>query len=229
MTLKLGREIVRTCCAGVAVHLVVVTACSAGGGGHGERLTAEPGHQLDAAQASVTDELGEEQAAPDAGKPLPTLPVPVTEAKANESGSRLKARWYAGADGSRQFVNWYDTELGTECYFQDIGDGVLRCLPSVTASVHYTDSACSRLLFSDITSPCGETPMTIGAVPVKIGGACAPQYKYYRPSAKTVPTQVFALSGTDCVAQPADPGLTYWTAGAAMPIASFATADIVTE
>lgn len=227
--MKLGREVLRTCCAGVVVHLVVVMACSAAGGGRTE--TDPGGNRLDAAQADAADDpaAADIKGEPDAASALPSLPMPIAEAKANESGTRLKARWYVGADGSRQFVNWYDSELGTECYFQDSGDGVLRCLPIVRASVHYTDETCSRLLFSSVTSACGETPLTIGAVPVKVSGACAPQYKYYKPSAKTVPTQVFALSGSECIAQEIDPKLTYWTAGAALPVSSFVAGEIATE
>lgn len=50
------------------------------------------------------------------------------------SGSRLKVRYWEGADGSRLPVGLYDTELGLDCEPMLTSDGVYRCLP--TGLVH---------------------------------------------------------------------------------------------
>lgn len=52
---------------------------------------------------------------------------------ASGSGSRLKARFWVGEDGSRQQIGFYDIDRDDKCTFQvgGINDpGVVRCLPS---------------------------------------------------------------------------------------------------
>ena len=51
------------------------------------------------------------------------------------AGTRLRPHWYETAGGDRQFVAWFDTQLGGECAFETASDGALRCLPKVSASV----------------------------------------------------------------------------------------------
>ncbi len=41
------------------------------------------------------------------------------QAISNRSGTRLKARFVRGADGTREFRGWFDTQLGLACSFQD--------------------------------------------------------------------------------------------------------------
>jgi hypothetical protein len=59
------------------------------------------------------------------------LAVPDAKAEPQTSGTRLKARWIVGDDGSRQFSVWWDAKLGVECQFQDGGDGKRYCLPTI--------------------------------------------------------------------------------------------------
>jgi hypothetical protein len=65
------------------------------------------------------------------------------------SGDRLRARWYLGQDGARQFAGWYDEKMDLECSFALAGDGVVRCLPmsDVRADVYFKE---------DLESPCSE-------------------------------------------------------------------------
>lgn len=235
MAIKLGREIVRTLAAGVVVHFGMVMACSYEGGLPHYADEPSEGSRLDGnVPDGEGDELGEQaeqtaqQDRPDAS---PGLLVPVKEAKANESGSRLKARYYAGADGSRQFLNWLDSEFDAECYFTDTGDGTLRCIPwaSVSTTAHFADSQCKQLLFSLPSAACGTSPTIARALIPNTFGTCAQQYKYYQPGTKTAPVQVYALSGANCISQPVDAKRTYWFAGAELPISSFVSGEIVTE
>ena len=48
----------------------------------------------------------------------------------DESGSRLKLRYYAGDDGSKLAAGMWDTMLQTPCRFLKTMDGSLRCLPT---------------------------------------------------------------------------------------------------
>jgi len=47
------------------------------------------------------------------------------------SGSRLKAHYFVGADGSRQFRAWYDSQLDMLCDWARATDNKTRCLPPV--------------------------------------------------------------------------------------------------
>jgi hypothetical protein len=70
-----------------------------------------------------------------------TLRDPVAQARAdpNQSGSRLKAKYYLGADGSKMFAGLYDSVLNFDCAFDELyfgdfifgpaPDGTIRCLP----------------------------------------------------------------------------------------------------
>jgi len=70
-------------------------------------------------------------------------------------GSRLKARWLVGADGSKSLVagEWLDTVTSQRCAYSTATDGALRCLPDafspadgVNAAIFYSDSACTSPL-----------------------------------------------------------------------------------
>ncbi len=66
------------------------------------------------------------------------------------AGSRLRPVM-AVADGVAAFMTWRDTELGVDCRFRRMVDGVRRCIP-VWPSVVFTDAACTKAAF--IESPC---------------------------------------------------------------------------
>lgn len=59
------------------------------------------------------------------------------------SGTRLRARFYTGADGAREFIGWHDTKLDVDC---NIGPAenvtTLRCLPKLAAPSYFADAAC---------------------------------------------------------------------------------------
>ena len=82
-----------------------------------------------------------------------SLVNPVADAKADveQSGARLKAKHYVGADGSTQFAGWHDTQLDVDCIFLNSADGSLRCLPAFPFSAAFVgpffgDSGCSQPL-----------------------------------------------------------------------------------
>lgn len=85
-------------------------------------------------------------------------PVPDADAAPTVSGSRLKAKYIAGEDGSRQFnYAWRDTKRNEDCNFAHMADGKLRCLPTSGASqIYFADEACSTPLWVRVkASGCG--------------------------------------------------------------------------
>jgi hypothetical protein len=69
---------------------------------------------------------------------------------AAESGSRLTAQWFVGADGSRQFKGMYDTLLDVECIPREVTPGgEWRCLPKAAGGLSlFGDAACTQRLWA---------------------------------------------------------------------------------
>ncbi|MEY4548401.1 MAG: hypothetical protein RL685_4596 [Pseudomonadota bacterium] len=231
--MHLGKELLRTCLAGLTVHLVVVSACSAGGGGDGDGPELRLATGSDAGRTTA-DPANAEQARPtdrrDAGQ-APSLLLPVAEAKANESGSRLKARWFVGDDAAREFVGWFDSELKTECAFSRGRDGLLRCLPTSGATPLYTTSDCTGpLVYSVPVSSCDTHPAVgILAADIAPNACAATSNRYFSLSDEVVPEATYFLSGSLCKTVDVDSAHTYWTQGAELHPSRFVSAEIVTE
>jgi hypothetical protein len=77
-----------------------------------------------------------------------TDPVPAAKADTTQSGSRLKAKYYVGSDGSKQFAGWHDSMLNVDCGFSLASDGTTRCIPTTATLVlaWFSDSGCSQPL-----------------------------------------------------------------------------------
>jgi len=113
------------------------------------------------------------------------------------SGSRLRARYYQGDDGSRQMLGWYDTELGTHCTVMPAEDGTLRCLPSTIVLTYFSDPACAAPAAA-IEKGCPVFTMVSGIVTT---ATCTNQgsFRGY-VLGQTVPT-VYAGEPGNCVEQ----------------------------
>jgi len=127
------RETAKTLGGSIVVY-VIVAAC---GGAADNRIAG-----LDAGASDGTT-------GPDGTSLTDALMNPVPDAKADvdQSGSRLKATYYAGADGSKQALGMHDSQLNVDCYFQTASDGTLRCVPEVGQQADvavYADSACKQ-------------------------------------------------------------------------------------
>ncbi|NUP08398.1 MAG: hypothetical protein HOW73_20300 [Polyangiaceae bacterium] len=77
------------------------------------------------------------------------------------SGSRIRARTVAGADGSRGPAGWYDAQLETECTWRTASDGETRCLPLATPTTFFADAGCTQPI---VRMPCDAAPRYIEAV-----------------------------------------------------------------
>lgn len=148
-------------------------------------------------------------------------PAGVDGADVALSGSRLKARWDVGADGSRAFAGWFDTQIGAECSYAMASDGKRRCLPEAPAGfLQFTDDKCTYgyLVLPDSTcsvpahvkdakqSACGETHV------YKVGAAVPPP-----------PPLVYQHSGGGaCIQGTAGQPGTYYELGPAVDPGTFA-------
>lgn len=87
---------------------------------------------------------------PGTGNEAGTGTSPVPNAMADEnyaSGSRLKIQTLEGADGSKQFFGWFDSEKQWTCGFQEAGFGSYRCIPAwATAGVFFADAGCQTTI-----------------------------------------------------------------------------------
>lgn len=63
------------------------------------------------------------------------------------SGTRLRARYLEGSDGSRYYNGFQDTMLGVPCFPQRASDGITRCLPQEPQNAvgsFFSDSNCTN-------------------------------------------------------------------------------------
>src|SRR5664280_530267 len=152
------REVVRLVVGSVAVY-VIVAACSAN-----ERIVPPAVKNGTTATGGMTNANGGtntnggisaksgSSAISTGGSLLTAITNPVSDAAAQAatSGSRLKANYYVGTDGSKEFIGWHDSQLGVDCSFVLASDGTTRCMPLGTPSavaiinVAFSDSACSQ-------------------------------------------------------------------------------------
>jgi hypothetical protein len=129
---------------------------------------------------------------------------PVSTAKADTvSGSRLKAKYYVGNDGSKQFIQWHDSQLDADCYFAQTASG-LRCLPAyITANAYYADAACSVALFLSPKPACGTTaPVPKLGIKATTANGCTTT-QYFLVTKVPFPAQLYLTSGSTCTLAPA--------------------------
>ena len=72
----------------------------------------------------------------------------------------------AGADNSKEFLGWFDSQRNEPCYFSRAGDGMMRCLPSGgNTNTFYLDAGCTQRVVYFFKGSCPATPL-YGAVGV---------------------------------------------------------------
>jgi hypothetical protein len=154
---------------------------------------------------------------------------PVPDANAAEdatSGTRLKAAYYVGGDGAKQFAHWVDSARSNEtCSFQTASDGVLRCLPQVVYAQFYSDAKCTQPIYQ-VASGC--KPPTAYAMPYDVTtcSELAPRDLYPFTAPVTLSGVYYGSAGS-CTAQGASG--TYYGTGAAIPASSFQSAQLQVE
>jgi hypothetical protein len=154
---------------------------------------------------------------------------PVPDALA-ESGSRLKAQWIVGDDGSKSFAGFYDSARKETCSFILMYDGTRRCIPFGAAvssyAGHYTDAACSNLISATYVSTCFVTPTYAYSIP---GDICTGAYKLYQVGPKFSPPVVYYVTNGSCKQAVPDPAYEYHLISAEIPPSAFVAATISTD
>lgn len=210
------QEAAKMLCGSIAVY-VIMAACaasstvnpgfydggandsSAGGAGSGSGVDGSRGGSGSGSSGGgVASGSGTDGSGGGSGSDGPSIldvitdPVPTANADVNQSGSRLKAKYYAGADGSQQFLfMFHDTLLNTDCSFSKASDGTIRCMPvssgvTIGSGSFFSDAACSQPLGGTLTcqpapnyittttagsTACASTTQTYAAGPLFTGTA----------------------------------------------------------
>lgn len=154
-------------------------------------------------------------------------PVPDANADETQSGSRLKAAYYVGSDGSKQFAHWVDTARnGESCAFAPASDGSTRCLPSsLQYTFYFSNAGCTLpllILQSDCSPPAYASTF--------VGSTCTTTSTGIFPV--TTPSglaTVYVKSGASCTSTPTSAGYIYYSTGALIPASSFQDATLQTE
>ena len=163
-------------------------------------------------------------------------PVHDAMADVNQSGSRLKAQYYSGSDGSKAFAGMIDTMTMHTCAFVTASDGTFRCLPSgpdVLASTDYFgDKGCTMPILN-VPKACMTPPPYIATADTTCGGA-AKFHVYPSGSAFTPGADVYARvgSGTTAACVPVKTTSTHgdWvSAGAEAAASTFVQGTLKTE
>jgi hypothetical protein len=163
-----------------------------------------------------------------------TDPVPAAQAGSPQSGSRLKALYFVGADGSKQPVpgqiEWYDSQRGENCGFTQYADGNYYCLPRQSAAVGgtFADVGCTQpLVQAQAVSGCA-TPTTAstytGTGSCSLGTGLQVLHIYQVGSLFT--GTPYSGTPSSCNKTTAPSGYSLYVLGAEIPASSFVSATV---
>jgi len=147
----------------------------------------------------------------------------VPDANANASGTRLKARNYVGADGSKQFTfAWHDTTRNEDCSFARVAGGELRCIPASAIRLYFADDGCTAPLWvtAKTAATCYPTAVTKYGTVADASGCAATLHTL----TATTPTMVYSgVPGTCGGSAPPDV-YNYFTSSGTVPWSEFVAA-----
>lgn len=200
---------------------VIVAACSAmdpayvvghGGAGGSETATTSvsggAGHGGAAGQGGLMD------------------PVPPADAEPTD-GSRLKARYWTGDDGSKSYApgQWYDSQLDLACSPAPVSEREYRCMPvsgiSGSPLDMYSDAACSQKL--RVTWICSGTKARF-AMTIATSGPCGTVVSgphVYTIGAMVPQSTTLYIKGASSCAAFWPAGYDVYTVGAEVPLSTF--------
>jgi hypothetical protein len=196
----------------VAVYLLMA-ACSAG-----TKSRPEPEQHANAGGAATVPDAGATGAAtvattsgaPASGGSAQSTggilgevmdPIPDAEAAPATSGTRLRARYLTGEDGSRQFVGWRDMQRNEDCSFLRAEDGVTRCLPGYSfTSSYFADAGCTQplLVTATVATACGGVTPVVPKYAADITAAGCGVTKLYAVGAAVAPAMIYIGSAATC-------------------------------
>jgi len=164
----------------------------------------------------------------DAGGIWDALTDPVPDASADPtSGTRLKAKYRMGADGSKEYINgtWFDSQRNEDCSFATAMDGQLRCLPNlaqayVVESI-FSDASCTKPV-ATVSDSCTHKYAIAYETAVCMAGSQA--IRVYNLGAQV--STIYYKSGANCFAGTISPPSKYYSLGTEVLPSSFVSATI---
>lgn len=182
-----AKESARAVAGSIIVYVVMAACSSKGGGGFLGRGGGGPGVDADG---------GDPNGSADTGLDGLLDPVPTAAAEVYKSGSRLKAKYYEGQDGSKAFVGWFDSQRNEDCSFRIAADGTARCLPTGDVVQFFNDGNCTSPLVM-VAKPCA----TAAAYAVFQDGVSCSEVRtrvYPRGNPTTPGGTIFMKASTSC-------------------------------
>ena len=209
-----ARETLKLVVGSIAVY-AIMAACSARRGGQ-DFATGDGGSGSGGSGGSGSGSSG------GLGDAL-TDPVGAANADPNQSGSRLKAKYHAGSDGTKSFIGWHDSQRNEDCGFTIAGDGTPRCLPSGAFSGgFFSDSGC--------TQPAAEWSTACSAAPAYATNTTACNGGTHVYALGSVVGTLYSGSPSACNALPSGvAGYTFYTLGSEVSPSSFVSATVQVE
>lgn len=146
----------------------------------------------------------------------------------NKNGSRLRARYLVGDDGSRSFVGWYDSQLGANCWHVPAADGKQRCLPIYgpifsSFNTDFVDAACSQPAIKSA----GCIPPAYARASTSLPACGGSGFSVYKIGAKA--QALYSKSGNACASVSLPPGQDVYSVGPEIVPATFVAAQEVVE
>lgn len=130
------------------------------------------------------------------------------------SGTRLKARYVVGDDGSRSPLGFFDTARSEACTFQNAEDGKLRCLPTDDLAAvlpkMFVDSACRIPAAYTATCPNARYAIDFTAT-------CPTRMRVFNITPATITAVYSGDPGATCTASVKNSGSYFAISGSAAP------------
>lgn len=154
-------------------------------------------------------------------------PVPPAHAD-TISGSRLKARTWSGADGSRIWVpeRFYDSTMLSDCKPKLAADGVLRCLPAIyygganyTPYAIYADASCTIHVVLERTCVSAPVYGVTGGPDEDYDIGCFSGSRVYRIGPAL--DRVYTNESGSCLVMTPAPLMSYYALGDEIPSSEF--------
>ncbi len=154
------------------------------------------------------------------------------EPEIDRSGSRLHVRYFVGADGSREFIGFLDTQRNEHCAFTWVGyraeDGTTRCLPQENlaslSESYFADSSCTQPLPLALWSPGTNCPGP-AYIQKPISNQCPVLVHLYEVGPEFTGSVYAIIGSLGCRAATLPTGYTIYTVGNEVPASAFVAAS----
>ncbi|MFO0588813.1 MAG: hypothetical protein U0441_14785 [Polyangiaceae bacterium] len=149
------------------------------------------------------------------------------------SGSRLKAKYRVGEDGSKSYLPyvWYDSQRKEDCGFALAADGKERCLPvgtyNAAPGIYFSDAACSISLALALYPGC-DVKYVAGS---KTNVSCqftSTETQLFTLGAKANLATVYVKSGANCIST-SGMGVELYEVGPEIPASSFVAGTVMVD